>query len=271
MVGADQTGRMSRPEGAASGSHRLDELSWPQLETALERTRTLLIPVGSTEQHGYHLPLGVDNVMPERIAEAVAEEMDCLVAPTIPYGVAHHHTFKPGTFTVDSETFRRYVRQVCASAGDWGIEHVLLLNGHYLAQDPELEIVVRDLRRDTGLRAFHVPLVSVFAQAAAEVRTSTLAFHAAEFETSLMLDLRPDLVDMDVAEAVSIDEAALPLTDWDALGENKVGWALNREEMDRLTPVGNIGDPTDATAAKGRALREAAVENICSLVSSLEA
>jgi len=252
-------------------AYRLDELTWRDVAAATAETSTLLLPVGATEQHGHHLPLGVDTLMPEAIAERVAERIPALVAPAIPYGVSAHHTFKPGTFTVGSETFRSYVRDVAASAADWGIESVLLVNGHYLAQDPELEIVVRDLRIDYDLDAFHVPLVNVFSDAAARVRDSAVTFHASEFETSLVLALAPDLVRMGEAEAVAPPKKSLPLTDYDALGENRVGWALSADDMAALTHTGNLGDPTSATAEKGEALVAEAVENVVDLVRALEA
>ena len=251
--------------------YELTEMTWRDVEAALGRTRTLLVPVGSTEQHGHHLPLGVDVFMPEGVCERVATRTDCLLAPPVWYGVSPHHTFKPGTFTVDSETFQRYVFDVCASAGDWGVEHVLLVNGHYLAQDPELEIVVRRLRTERDLQAFHVPLVSVFEDAAREVRTTDVSFHAAEFETSLMLALREELVRMDEAERVDPPAESLPLTDHDAYGDNRVGWALSAADMERLTATGNVGDPTEATVQKGERLLAGAVENVCELVEALEA
>ena len=251
-------------------AYRLDELTWRDVAAATAETSTLLLPVGATEQHGHHLPLGVDTLMPEAIAERVAERIPALVAPAIPYGVSAHHTFKPGTFTVGSETFRSYVRDVAASAADWGIESVLLVNGHYLAQDPELEIVVRDLRIDYDLDAFHVPLVNVFSDAAARVRDSAVTFHASEFETSIMLALFPDLVEMAAATAVDPPAESLPLTDYDALGDNRVGWALTADDMAAITPAGNIGDPTVATAEKGDALVDAAVSGIVELVAELE-
>ena len=71
-----------------------------------------MLPVGSTEQHGYHLPLGVDAFMPEAIGARVAERSPALLAPPVWYGVSPHHTFKPGTFTVSTETFQRYVFDV---------------------------------------------------------------------------------------------------------------------------------------------------------------
>lgn len=259
------------PEPSDGDAYRLAEMSWRDVAAATERTQTMLIPVGSTEQHGHHLPLGVDVYMPAGVAERVAERTSCLVAPPVWYGVSPHHTFKPGTFTVESETFRRYVRDVCASAGDWGVRNVLLLNGHYLAQDPELEIVVRDLRNEHDLRAFHVPLVRVFADAADAVREADLAFHAAEFETSCMLALEPGLVDLDAAVPVEPETDPLPLTDYDALGDNRVGWALNREDMAAFTEAGNVGDPTAATAEAGEAMVAEAVDNVATLVEALEA
>lgn len=146
---------------------------------------------------------------------------------------------------------------------------MLLLNGHYLVQDPELEIVVRDLSVEDGMRAFHVPLVNLFDDVAREVRESELSFHASEFETSLMLALFPDLVHLDRAEATTASNA-LPLTDYDALGENRVGWALSAEEMADLTSTGNLGDPTGATVETGERLVEAVVSRTAALVDALE-
>jgi len=250
--------------------YRLAEMTWPEVEAAVERSSTMLLPVGSTEQHGHHLPLGVDVYMPEAVAERVAERTGCLLAPPIWFGVSPHHTFKPGTFTVESETFQGYVRDVCVSAGGWGVESVLLINGHYLAQDPELGIVVRELTTEHDLRAFHVPLVSVFEDAARGARRSDVSFHAAEFETSIVLSLFPDLVRMDRAAPVDPPEDALPLTDYDAYGDNRVGWALSAERMDELTPAGHIGDPTVATAETGDRLVAEAAGNVAELVEALD-
>ncbi|MEF8857983.1 MAG: creatininase family protein [Halolamina sp.] len=253
----------------SDGIYRLAELTWQEVEAALEETRTMLLPVGSTEQHGHHMPLGVDVYMPDAVAERVAEQTDCLLAPPIWYGVSPHHTFKPGTFTVESETFQHYVRDICVSAAEWGVENVLLINGHYLVQDPELDVVVRELTNEHGMRAFHVPLISVFRDAAEAVRTSELSFHASEFETSMMLELFPELVDMDRAEAVDGPEDALPLTDYDAFGDNRVGWSLSADRMDELTHTGNLGDATVATREKGKRMVDDVVGNVTQLVDAL--
>ncbi|MFC7006892.1 creatininase family protein [Halalkalicoccus salilacus] len=85
--------------------HEIADLTWRELETATDETSTPLLPAGSTERHGLHLPLGVDTYMPEAIARRVAERSPRLLAPSTPYGVSPHYTFKPGTVTVESETF----------------------------------------------------------------------------------------------------------------------------------------------------------------------
>ncbi|WP_430504998.1 creatininase family protein [Haloparvum sp. PAK95] len=250
--------------------YRLAEMTWQEVEAAVDETQTILLPVGSTEQHGHHMPLGVDVYMPDAVAERVAERTGCLLAPPVWYGVSPHHTFKPGTFTVESETFQHYVRDICASAADWGVENVLLINGHYLVQDPELDVVVRELTNEHGMRAFHVPLISGFEDAATAVRDSDVSFHASEFETSMMLELFPELVDMDRAEAVDAPDDALPLTDYDAFGDNRVGWALSADRMDELTPTGNLGDPTVATREKGARMVDDVVGKVTQLVEALD-
>jgi creatinine amidohydrolase/Fe(II)-dependent formamide hydrolase-like protein len=93
--------------------------------------------------------------------------------------------------------------------------------------------------------------VTLFAEVAEEIRTGELSFHASEFETSIMLALLPELVDMDAAERVDPPEDSLPLTDYDALGDNKVGWALTAADMAGLAHTGNVGDPTVGPISAG--------------------
>ena len=79
---------MSNDSDPADPGYRLAEMAWQAVDAALDETRTLLVPVGSIEQHGHHLPLGVDVYMPEAIGERVAESSPALLAPSIPYGVS---------------------------------------------------------------------------------------------------------------------------------------------------------------------------------------
>ena len=109
---------------------RLDRLTWPEVGAYLERADGILLPVGSTEQHGPNGPLGTDALCPEAVAAAAAERLGILVAPTLALGVAPYHMAFPGTITLAPETFRAVLRETVGSLARHGFAHVYVLNGH---------------------------------------------------------------------------------------------------------------------------------------------
>src|SRR5512145_3018845 len=90
----------------------LDEMTWPEAEAALAGTRLALVPLGSTEQHGRHLPLGTDTMSAEALARAVAARVPCVVTPALPFGYAPYHADFPGTLWLSRETLTRVVDEV---------------------------------------------------------------------------------------------------------------------------------------------------------------
>ena len=111
-------------------SHNLAELTSPEIAEALSRgIDTVILPVGSTEQHGAHLPLSTDSLHTVAVLERVAESLPALVAPLIPVGRADHHMAFPGTITVRHETLHATVRDWCDSFFRHGFRHVLDLFG----------------------------------------------------------------------------------------------------------------------------------------------
>ena len=109
---------------------RLDRLTWPEVGAYLDRADGILLPVGSTEQHGPNGPLGTDALCPEAVAAAAAERLGVLVAPTLALGVAPYHMAFPGTITLAPETFEAVLRETIASLARHGFAHVYVLNGH---------------------------------------------------------------------------------------------------------------------------------------------
>jgi len=102
------------------GPKTLFEMSWPEVEAALKNTDIVIVPVGSTEQHGTHLPLGSDTLQATDMAKMVIKQLGdegvtLCAAPTIPFGVSHAHLKFPGTITVSSETLMRVITDVCRS------------------------------------------------------------------------------------------------------------------------------------------------------------
>lgn len=187
------------------------ELSWPEFAAKVKQGATVLLPLGATEQHGPHMAMSVDVVLPTAVAERVARNIGGLVAPTIPYGYKSQprsgggEAF-PGTTSLDSNTFSLVVRDIVRSLGHDGVRRLVVVNGHFENSWPAVEGVdlgLRELRRD-GIADMQVMRLEYWDF----VRRSTLdrlfpegfpgteLEHASLLETSLMLLLRPDLVDM---------------------------------------------------------------------------
>ncbi len=188
------------------------ELSWPEFQRRVEAGAPVFLPLGSTEQHGPHMAMNVDVVLPTAVCERVARQVGGLVAPTIPYGYKSMprsgggEAF-PGTTSLDANTFSLVVRDVIRSLGRDGVRRLVVLNGHFENAWPAVEGVdlgLRELRRD-GI--FDMQLMRLeywdFVRRETLDRLFPDGFpgteleHASLLETSLMLLLRPDLVDME--------------------------------------------------------------------------
>ncbi|QIB35430.1 creatininase [Ancylobacter pratisalsi] len=193
-------------------SVRLDELNWLEFAARVAAGAPVLLPLGSTEQHGPHLPLNVDVTLPTGVCERVAKEVGGLVAPTLAYGCksmprsggGEHF---PGTLSLDAHTFALIIRDVIRNLGRQGVRRLVLVNGHYENMGPSIEgldLGMRELRRD-GIYDMEVMRLEYwdFAQRATLDTLFPDGFpgidleHASLLETSLMLMLRPDLVEME--------------------------------------------------------------------------
>ncbi|MCS0496129.1 creatininase [Ancylobacter sp. MQZ15Z-1] len=193
-------------------SVRLDELNWLEFKSKVAAGAPVFLPLGSTEQHGPHLPLCVDVTLPTGVCERVAREVGGLVAPTIPYGCksmprsggGEHF---PGTLSLDAHTFSLVVRDVIRNLGRQGVRRIVVVNGHYENCWPSVEgldLALRELWRD-GIHDMQAMRLEYwdFAQRPTLDKLFPDGFpgidleHASLLETSLMLLLRPELVEMD--------------------------------------------------------------------------
>lgn len=204
----------------------LADATWPEVDAAARRV--LLLPLGSTEQHGPHLPLTTDTVVATRLAESAHRERnDIGLAPAIPYGASGEHAHFPGTLSIGTEALHQLIVEfVRHAAGDW--RHVLVVNGH--GGNAQALARAVELTRYEG-RSLHV-----FHAASGGPRADP---HAGYRETCLMLHLAPETVRLDLAAPGATDELSALLPRIAAGGVRSV------------SANGVLGDPTGADAAEG--------------------
>jgi creatinine amidohydrolase len=247
-----------------------DELTWPEINEAAQTRRVLLLPIGSTEQHGHHLPLDVDNFLARSVCIAAARRVPelALVMPTIPYGYNEHALDFPGTIHITYEHFIEYCLDVCKSVAYAGFARIVLVDGHG-SNEHLCEFIARRATLETDAMVASTMWTNLAIEAFESVRESGSggAAHACELETSAYLFLEPSRVQMDKAQdhyggaAGSSGSKFLHVDLTRGWGPIKlVRWTSS------ATPTGVSGAPTLATADKGRAIVEGAAENLAAFI-----
>ncbi len=216
-------------------------------------TDLAVVPVGSTEQHGPHAPLGTDVIGAEAVADAAIDRLDREVvrAPAIPIGIAEEHRQFPGTMWVSEETFRRYVREAVESLAHHGFDRVVLVNGHGGNVDALCEIGGQLTRSET---AYTVPFTWFEAVGEHTVEMG----HGGPLETALLRHVEPDLVREDRIEAAQTGRA-------DGWGD----WTSHTNlayDAAEFTENGVVGDPDAGDERRGEELLELAADALGSLL-----
>ncbi len=244
----------------------LTRATWTDVRDA-DADRAVL-PVGSTEQHGPHAPLGTDTRHAESVAAAGAERHDdeVLVAPPVPVGVAEEHRAFDGTLWVAPETLRTYVGDVLASLRHGaGVERVVVVNGHGGNVGALREATARATRGDGPYTVPFTWFDSVDAGAVADAADHERVEmgHGGPLETALLRHTHPDLVREDRAAAAR-DGGAARWGEWVA-GVNLA------YDSDEFTESGAVGDPTTGSAALGAALLDAAAAALDEVLTAVGA
>jgi creatinine amidohydrolase len=247
--------------------YRYNRLTWPEMNEAIAAQKLVILPTGSTEQHGRHLPLDVDLFLCESVCLEVGRRAggQVLVLPAIPYGLNMHHIDFPGTIHIEPETFIDFCLNVTKSVAYHGFEKILLVNGHG-SNTPLVDLVARKTVLATSSLCFACNYFAFLREAFEKVREAEVVAHADELETSLYLHLAPERVRMDLA--VKDDDRMGRFLSSDSTGNYPVRF---NDFWGRWTETGVHGDATKATAEKGSVLFEAAVTGLVELVGELRA
>jgi creatinine amidohydrolase len=233
------------------------ELSSDGIKEEIKKNGVVIVPIGATEQHGPHLPTGTDSYTGFAIAKKVAEELNALLLPNVPFGFSEDHCPKPGTVTLSMDTLKNIIRDVAKSLARDGAKHIIIFSGHG-GQITQIADVCYELNVSGILGNAQVhnisPWNSTPVEALAEVLEEEVFLHAEEMETSLMLLLRPELVDMSKAVKEIPDYAPRGLTTANFLELIRI--FTTSKFLGRDLKTGVCGDPTIATREKGIKLLE---------------
>jgi len=252
-----------------------DELTWPEVNEAVEARKVILLPIGSTEQHGHHLPLDTDNFLARGVCVAAARQApaEMLVMPTIPYGYNEHALDFPGTIHVHYDHFIEYCLDVCKSVVHAGFDRIVIIDGHG-SNEHLCEFIARRATLETDALVASTLWVRLSVEAFERVRESGLggASHACELETSAYLYLDESRVQMDKAVDHIGGASGHPSSRFLFSDISKGGGPMKVVRWtSSATPTGVTGAATLGTKEKGKAVVEQAAENLVAFVREFRA
>jgi creatinine amidohydrolase len=230
----------------------LENLSYIEVEQYLKSKETILIPVGSVEQHSPYGLIGTDFIAAEGVAREVGKRMELLVAPTINYGVSPHHMHFKGSATLSPTTFMNVVMDVALSFVHHGFRRIIFVNGHG-GNKSAVETAVQEMKMSGTPGQF---ILAAWYEGLKETDLVQELFqgqdgsHATPSEVSVTRLLRPDVFDNKITEPRNVETP-------------DYYWPLTSEEMRKVFPDGRMcSAPWLASVEKGRLIMDLAVETL---------
>lgn len=226
------------PPTTAPLPRRIKRMRPAEIAALIDQDPRMIVPVGTCEQHGPHMPLGCDTIIVERLSSDLSAEFAVLLAPTVEYGVnVETERGFAGNASLRKKTLHRMLNDLLDTWESTGIREFILLTAH--EHDPHLEALSTVIT--SGARVRVVDIFGVDFTDLLEGQEEPM--HGDEVDTSLMLYIAPELVNMALAQDYMMSR--------DEVRRYRRGWL----RVPRASP-GSIGRPTMATAEKGRALYE---------------
>ena len=255
---------------------RYEEMSWPEIIEVVKEDRVVLIPTATIEDHGLHLPVGTDVTLAWEVARRAAERVpdDVVLIPPSPHGYSPHHADFPGGIYIKGQTFLDHLLDITRSLVHHGFRRILIHNSHgsnrpwvdiaarlTVVEHPDKEVWCA-VANPGGLPEYNRRLQEIL-----EVQGGSS--HAGETETSMMLAIRPDLVDMTKArrEMPLFSDGAKKTAGPEA--DRPFVWG--GEWWSAMSESGVVGDPTAATKEKGDKLLENAADALVKIIRAAKA
>jgi creatinine amidohydrolase len=247
----------------------LDQMTWPEVRDFLGKSNIAFVPVGSTEQHGMHLPVDNDwwtaNELAKRVGDRVAEKsINVVITHPVAYGVSPHHMVFPGTVTLRIETFISVIRDICVSLSKHGFKKIVIFNGHG-GNDSALMVALQELKEQVDSEIY---LINWWDLAIDEIKKTAEPpfYHACDTETSVAYALG-QRVDREKLKG-EVRKSKPSFVKHDFLAGGPTVYAAN-VPMTVLTSTGSVGDPSKATKEKGEKILSAIVERASQFVQEI--
>ena len=243
----------------------LEHMTWPELDRIKDKIELVIVPLGSTEQHGPNTTFATDTLRARAVAELVGERYGerVLIGPTLPIGLSYHHMKFPGTITYSLETYIKMIRDICYSLNRHGFKKVLFMSGHGGNKRPVQEYAT-EAKKEFDMDIF------IIGTGGSLVRDLSKAYgftefkgHACEVETSQMMLLAPDHVRYD-----KLEEAKWrPESKYREKGhayDGGIFW-----DYREVTENGCLGDARLANLEFGKEMNDMVVAKICEFIDHI--
>ena len=238
-----------------NSSHLVADLAWPEVKAYLERGYLAVLPIGAAcKEHGHHLPMNTDFIQAEWLAQQTSLLCPSLIWPIMSYGFYPTFVEYPGSCSISEETFGQSIHDILQSILRAGANRIMILNTGISTVRP-LENMLGELNQHKQIILFNVYSGSNFTNAVNEIEQQSVGGHADEIETSIMLTLVPDKVDMTKAKNFDTELVAGPLNP-------------NDPDKPNYSPYGVIGDARLATIEKGEILTKAILADLAELIKN---
>ncbi len=244
----------------------IQDNTWVEVEDYLKDEKIIILPVGSTEQHGPASAVGLDAYVAIFLAEDAAIENNLLVAPPVWYGDSAHHDAFPGTISITSETFIHLLKDILRNLIRQGFTKVLMINGNKIANLPAMQIAAKEVHEydyPDSMIAIADP-ARMARGIATKLKGETIEHHAGLLEVSQLLYKRPELVNTDKLENITINHeeefSKFGLYDLFGTPHNPEGDFIetvwNSADEKRIVPQGQFSDNSKASSEIGKQYHE---------------
>lgn len=249
----------------------LQNMTWEDFEKDMQKCNVVIVPVGSTEQHGAHLPLGTDTMVANVLAEGASERTGAIIAPPVWYGWSPHHMVLPGTVTIRPEVLAELLFDIIESLQQHGARKFVVINGHRIVNISWMQIVCERAQRTLGVKT----IIFDPAYMSKEI-SSKLGFgpvgHAEEAESSHMLCCYPELCHLERALDYTPGHKALYSVDPGFRGDTLcyVPSTVNDMGQSVRAAKGTTGSPSRSSGEKGKEYHEHLVGRLVEVIKDLQ-